>query len=200
MTSLPALSEMLRADLTHLHERPVSREPVYKGNLLHVVRDQVALADGQNATREMILHPGAVMIVPVLSDGRVVVELQYRHPLGQVVIEFPAGKLDADESRLLGAQRELREETGFAAKRWAHMGEVAPAIAYSDERIDMWLATDLVAGHTERDEGELLEVCAAEVSELKALVHSGVICDSKTLAGLMWLCDWRAGEWSPQWR
>ena len=200
MPDIRSLADVWRSDLSHLQETAVRREEIYRGNLLHVVKDTVDLAGNMTATREMILHPGAAMVIPVLPDGRVLVEIQHRYPLAETIIEFPAGKVDAGEERFATAQRELREETGFTAGRWAYAGRVALAAAYSDERIDMWLATDLTAGANDLDEGELLELCAAGVEELMQLAQQGVITDSKTLAGLWWLERWHSGKWQPEWR
>lgn len=200
MSDIPSLADVWQRDLGHLQETALSRTEIYRGHLLHVVKDTVRLAGNLTTTREMILHPGAVMIIPVLPDGRVLVEIQHRYPLGETIIEFPAGKVDPGEARFITAQRELQEETGFIAKRWAYAGRVALAAAYSDERIDIWLATDLTAGANDLDEGELLELCTAEVEELMQLAQQGVITDSKTLTGLWWLERWRSGHWQPEWR
>ena len=103
----------------HQLERFVSGEQVFKGALLDVRRDVVAMPDGAHATREYVVHPGAVVVVPLLDDGRLVLERQYRYPVGRVMLEFPAGKIDAGEPALQCAQRELAEETGYRARQWA---------------------------------------------------------------------------------
>ena len=102
----------------HLIETTVSSTDVYRGKLLHVKSDVVRLPDGSNATREYIVHPGAALIIPVLPDGRLLMERQFRYPIGRVLIEFPAGKLDPGEEMLVTAQRELLEETGYRAEHW----------------------------------------------------------------------------------
>ncbi|MEN9887090.1 MAG: hypothetical protein RL758_1668, partial [Pseudomonadota bacterium] len=115
----------------HLKETTLSSEAVYQGDFLHIRSDSVRLPDGTHATREYVVHPGAVMIVPLLEDGRVVVERQYRYPLHRAMIEFPAGKLDPGESVLACAQRELAEETGYRADEWARAGVLHPVISYA---------------------------------------------------------------------
>lgn len=183
----------------HLRETTLSREELLRGNFLHVVRDVVALPTGRTATREYVLHPGAVMIVGLLDDGRVVMERQYRHPLGEVMLEMPAGKLDPGEGSLACARRELREETGYEAHEWAYAGQLAPTVAYSDERIDIWFARGLTLGERRLDEGEFLDVIAMTPAELLAACRDGRIVDSKTLVGALWLQNVLAGAWTLDW-
>jgi ADP-ribose pyrophosphatase len=149
----------------HLREEPVARTELLKGHFLHVVRDTVRLPSGAESTREYVLHPGAVMVIALLEDGRVVMERQYRHPMRDVMVEFPAGKRDAGESSLQCAKRELLEETGYSARDWAFAGRLAPTIAYSDEIIDIWFARGLTLGERQLDAGEFLDVFAATPSE-----------------------------------
>ena len=187
----------------HLIERTVEREELLTGNFLRVRRDTVALPDGTHATREYVVHPGAVMIVPILIDAqgglRVVLERQYRHPIGQVMLEFPAGKRDGDEDLLLCAQRELREETGYRATEWAHAGTLHPLIAYSDEFIDIWFARGLVAGERSLDPGEFLDVVTATPAELLQWCRDGQVTDGKTLAAGLWLQNIVSGAWTLDW-
>jgi len=151
-----------------------------------------------------VVHPGAVMIVPLLTDAngdlRVVLERQYRHPVGKVMLEFPAGKRDADEDLLLCAQRELREETGYHATEWAHAGTMHPLIAYSDEFIDIWFARGLVAGERALDPGEFLDVVTATAAELLQWCRDGQVTDGKTLAASLWLQNVASGAWTLDWR
>lgn len=184
----------------HLVERTLSSEQLCKGHFLHAVRDHVELPDGGRATREYILHPGAVMVVPLLDDGRVVLERQYRHPIGRVMVEFPAGKLDPGEDRLACARRELLEETGYTAREWAHAGELHPIISYSTEFIDVWFARGLTAGERQLDAGEFLDVFAATPQQLQDWCRSGEVTDAKTLAGMLWLQNVLAGTWNLDWR
>jgi ADP-ribose pyrophosphatase len=184
----------------HLNEQALSRESVLQGHFLRVVRDTVRLPDGATATREYVLHPGAVMVIPCLDDGRVVLERQYRHPMREVMIEFPAGKLDASEPLLACAQRELREETGYQAREWAYAGCHAPTIAYSDERIHIWFARGLTLGPRQLDAGEFLEVFTATPAELLQACRDGRITDGKTLTGVLWLSQVLRGDWSLDWQ
>lgn len=183
----------------HLIERTVTSETLLRGHFLHVQRDTVALPDGRQATREFVRHPGAVMVVPLLDDGRLLMERQWRHPLQKVFLEFPAGKIDAGESTLACGQRELLEETGHVAREWAHAGWMHNALAYSDEGIDVWFARGLVAGIARPDDGEFLETLVVSEADLDALAARGELTDAKTLVGLLWLQRWRSGAWPLQW-
>ena len=183
----------------HLIERRTGGDPVYRGHFLDVRRDTVAFADGSSATREYIVHPGAVMVVPLLDDGRLVMERQFRYPLGRVLLEFPAGKLDAGESVQHCAQRELAEETGYRAAEWARACLIHNACAYSTEGIEIWFARGLQAGARQLDAGELIDLCLLTEAELDALASQGALTDVKTLVGLQWLQKWRAGLWTLDW-
>ena len=191
---------MSPADDRHLREDCVTSTQVYRGHFLDVRRDTVRLPDGGEAAREYIVHPGAVMIVPLLDDGRLVVERQFRYPLHRAFIEFPAGKLDAGEPVLHCAVRELAEETGYRAREWARAGLLHNAIAYSDEGIEVWFARGLVAGERHLDAGEFLDVSTVTLEELEAMAASGELTDAKTLIGMLWLTHWRAGRWVLQWQ
>jgi ADP-ribose pyrophosphatase len=183
-----------------LRETQIDSKPVYQGNFLDVRRDSVRLPDGATATREYIVHPGAVMIVPLLDDGRLVIERQWRYPLARAMLEFPAGKLELGENPWHCAIRELSEETGYSATEWARAGILHNAIAYSSEGIEIWFARGLVAGERHLDAGEFLEVRAVTADELDALCGSGEVTDAKTLVGLLWLRRWQAGAWPLEWR
>jgi ADP-ribose pyrophosphatase len=201
MSSLPPDGDLDGHDdqAPHLVERTLSTASVYQGHFLHVRQDRVELPDRRQALREYILHPGAVVIVPMLDDGRLVMERQYRHPMGRVMLEFPAGKLSPGEPPLDCARRELEEETGYAAIDWARAGVLHNAIAYSDEFIEVWFARGLQLGERRLDEGEFLDVVTCGVDELDRYAASGRLTDAKTLIALMWLQNWRAGRWDVQW-
>ncbi|MCW7538137.1 NUDIX hydrolase [Aquabacterium sp. A7-Y] len=183
----------------HLSEHCLETTQVYRGHMLDVRRDRIGLPDGGTAHREYIVHPGAVMIVPILDDGRLVLERQFRYPLGRVMIEFPAGKLDAGEPGRRCAERELLEETGYRAREWAYAGVLHNAIAYSTEGIEIWFARGLSAGASQLDEGEFLEVFSASAEELDGWIRDGKVTDAKTMIALLWLQRWRAGDWALEW-
>lgn len=187
-------------DYRHLTETTVASEEILKGRFLHVFRDTVRMPDGGVASREYVVHPGAVMIVAQLEDGRLILERQYRYPMKAAMIEFPAGKLDAGESPLTCAQRELHEETGYTARRWARAGVLHPVISYSTEFIDIWFARDLSAGERKLDAGEFLDVFTATPAELLSWCGDGKVTDAKTLTGMMWLQNVASGAWSLDWR
>lgn len=177
----------------HLREERVSGEDIYGGIFLKMKRDTVALPDGQEAIREYLTHPGAVAIVAILNDGRVLLERQYRYPIAKTCIEIPAGKLDPNEEHLICAQRELEEETGYRANKWSFIRRIHPVISYSTEFIDIYLAEDLVPGKSHLDEEEFLDVFAAPLEQLIAWVEDGEITDVKTTISAYWLDRYRRG-------
>lgn len=164
-----------------LREKKLSSEDIFDGIILHVKRDQVLLPNGSTSVREVIRHIGAVCVIPVNDQNEVVVERQYRYPLDRVILEIPAGKLDApDEDRLSAIQRELREETGYSAREWTELGDFHPAPAYSDEYISMYLARNLHKGERELDADEFLDVYTVPLKDLVDDVMAGRISDAKT--------------------
>ncbi|EJL85240.1 NTP pyrophosphohydrolase [Herbaspirillum sp. CF444] len=181
---------------THLKESKVDGELVYEGHFLKVQRDKILLPDGKQAVREHIKHPGAVVILPLFEDGSVLLERQFRYPLDQVFIEFPAGKIDPGEDHLECAKRELREETGYTATDWQFVCTIHNAIAYSDEHLDIYLARGLTAGERKLDEGEFLDIYKAPLSELLEQVRLGKVTDVKTVIGAFWLEKIINGQWS----
>jgi ADP-ribose pyrophosphatase len=180
-------------------EQCVTAQQVYRGNFLDLRCDVVQLHDGLRATREYVVHPGAVMVVPMLADGQLVLERQYRYPLRQLVIEFPAGKVDVGESTFDCAVRELAEETGYRAREWAHAGVMHNAAAYSTESIEVWFARDLQPGPARPDVGEHIEVFTASPRDVADWVRDGTITDAKTMVGLLWLQQWHSGAWGLKW-
>lgn len=184
---------------SHLVEVKLHSEQVLKGDFLDVRRDIVRLPDGSEASREYVIHPGAVMIVAQLNDGQLVLERQFRYPVQAVMIEFPAGKLDAGEASLACAQRELLEETGYTAREWARAGVLHPVISYSTEFIDIWFARGLTLSERKLDAGEFLDVFTASQAALLDMSRSGQITDAKTLTGILWLQNVMAGAWELNW-
>lgn len=182
----------------HLREDRISSEDIYGGIFLNMKRDQVRLPDGQQAAREYLTHPGAVAIVAILDDGRVLLERQYRYPIAKACIEIPAGKLEIGEDHLLCAQRELEEETGYTAKRWSYIRRIHPVISYSTELIDIYLAEELIPGPSKLDDEEFLDVFAAPLEQLIAWVEQGEITDVKTTISAYWLDRYRRGLVKPQ--
>lgn len=183
----------------HLLEVKVRSEELCKGGFLHILRDTVRLPSGALATREYVVHPGAVVVVALLDDGRVVLERQYRHPIGQVMIEFPAGKLETGEDPLRCGQRELLEETGYSATHWAYAGPMHLAIAYSTEVIHVYFAKGLSLGARSLDEGEFLDVITATPAELLQWCGQGLVTDAKTLTCTLWLQNVLAKAWPLNW-
>jgi len=179
-----------------LVEHRLDSDSVYDGSLLHVRRDRVRLPDGNEAVREHILHPGAVMIIPLLENGDLVMERQYRYPLHRVFLELPAGKIDAGEDPLATAQRELLEETGYTAVEWRRLGCIHPVISYSNEQINIYLARGLTLQGRQLDHGEFLEVVEIPLLRAIDLVRSGEITDAKTVAGLFWIDRIFNGSWN----
>ena len=183
----------------HLTETRLASQELLRGHFLHAMRDTVRLPDGKEAFREYVIHPGAVMVVAELPDGRLVLERQFRYPVQSVMVEFPAGKLDPGEDSLACAQRELLEETGFTARQWARAGVLHPVISYSTEFIDIWFARELTAGQRQLDAGEFLDVFSASTDELLQWCRDGRITDAKTLTGVLWLQNLRSGAWNLDW-
>jgi ADP-ribose pyrophosphatase len=189
-------------DTFHAHDHPdltetrVSGENVYDGVLLHVRRDVVRLPNGAQTVREWIEHPGAVAIIPFLANGDLLMERQYRYPVGRELIELPAGKIGAGEPPLETAQRELREETGYTAADWRYLTTIHPVVGYSNERIELWLAQGLRHEARALDDGEFLETFAVPVATAVEWVRAGRITDAKTVVGVLWAERIAAGGWA----
>ena len=184
---------MNKVDLT---EAMLDSTRIYEGKLLKVNVDRVRLPDGGESTREYIVHPGAVVIIPVLPNGKVIMERQFRYPHHREFIEFPAGKIDPGEDILTTAKRELEEETGYRAARWKHVTTIHPLIAYSDEKIEMFIARDLTMARQNLEAGEFLEVFDADPQDALSWVRDGKITDVKTIIGLFWLEKLSLGQWN----
>ena len=180
-----------------MREERISGEDIYGGIFLKMKRDKIALPNGEEAVREYLTHPGAVAIVAILDDGRVLLERQYRYPIAKACIEIPAGKLEIGEDHLLCAKRELEEETGYTAKKWSYIRRIHPVISYSTELIDIYLAEDLIPGKSHLDDEEFLDVFAAPIEQLIGWVEDGEITDVKTTISAYWLERYRRGLVKP---
>lgn len=176
-----------------LAEETLETKLAWQGEFLRVYKDRVRAPDGHLAPREYLRHPGAVMIVPLLDNGEVVLERQYRYPLQRSFVEFPAGKIDPGEDILACAQRELLEETGYVAAEWVYLGGFHNAIGYCDEKIEVFVARGLRHEGAGTDDGEVLEIFSAPPAELKARIAAGEVTDVKTLIGAYWLDEFLAG-------
>ena len=178
-----------------LTEVCLTSELVLEGGMLRVKRDQVRLPSGNQSQREFIMHPGAVLVIPLLDNGNLLLERQFRYPLNRVFIELPAGKIDPDEAILVTGQRELLEETGYTAKEWVYLGLQHPCIGYSDEVIYMFIARGLLAGEAMQDEDEQLELFEASLDACLEMVAMQQITDAKTILALMYLEKHLQGIW-----
>jgi ADP-ribose pyrophosphatase len=181
-----------------LAEESLASAEVFRGDFMHIVRDRVRCPDGHVGVREYVVHPGAVMVIPVADDGRLLVERQWRHPLRRAFLEFPAGKIDPGESLLACARRELHEETGYVADRWDWIGGFHNAIGYSDERIDVFVARGLRHEGSDGEAGEIIEVHWWEPQALQRAVDDGSITDVKMIIGLQWYERFLDGRRAPR--
>jgi ADP-ribose pyrophosphatase len=182
-------------DDSELIEHTVHSEPVFDGRLLHVRRDTVRLPNGHETVREWIAHPGAVVVIAALDNGKLLLERQFRYPLRRIFLELPAGKIDPAEHPLDTARRELREETGHQARTWRHLATMHPCVGYADERIEIFWAQGLMYVGHQRDHGEFLEVVEMSVAEAILAVRDGEITDGKSIAALMWADKIESGAW-----
>jgi len=170
----------------HLTEKCLSSEPVFKGRLLDIYLDKVQLPDGSTSTREYTTHPGAVAMVPILPDGRIMLIRQFRYPVGKVMIEIPAGKLDPGEDYLTTARRELVEEIGYRAEKFTLLGEIDPCVGYSDEHMWICLAEDLVPMKNNLDHDEFIELLPVTLNQAVVMATDGSITDVKTIIAILW--------------
>ena len=167
-----------------LIEHLISSETIASGGMLTVKRDQVRVPNGSVSQREYVIHPGAVVVVPMLPNGNVILEKQFRYALNSVFIELPAGKIDTGEAILVTGQRELLEETGYTATEWTHLGHQYPCIGYSNEVIHMYMAQGLSAGSHQRDADETLEIFDLPFEQCLRMIQTGEITDGKTIVAL----------------
>ena len=173
-------------DFQDLREIKTDSQEIFDGVILHVFKDTVELPNGRSATREVIRHVGAVGVIPITDDGKVIIEKQFRYPLNRIVTEIPAGKLDSfTEDRLCAAKRELEEETGYTAAEWIELGDYYPTPAYCDERITLYLARGLSLGQRNLDEDEFLNFDFVPLTQLVEDVMAGRINDGKTQVAVL---------------
>jgi ADP-ribose pyrophosphatase len=185
-----------RPEHPDLTETTVSSQKVFEGDLLHVYQDHARLPDGKVKIREYIAHPGAVVIIPLLDNGELVLERQFRYPLHRDFYELPAGKIDSGEDPLVCAQRELLEETGYTAKSWRYLATLHPCIGYSNEKLIYYLAQELTFEGANLDDGEYLEIFTLPPAEALEWVKEGKITDNKSVSGLFWAEKILRGEWA----
>lgn len=178
-----------------LTEDQLNNQCVYEGNFLRMNVDEVIMPDGKLSVREYVTHPGAVVIIPLLENGKLVLERQHRYPLHQDFYELPAGKIDDDEDSLACAQRELLEETGYIASSWRYITTLYPCIGYSNEKLIYFLAKELNFQGTCPDDGEHLEIFTISFSEALEWIRAGKITDNKTVSGLFWAEKLVYGNW-----
>ena len=178
-----------------LREKTVAEKVLLDGKFLKIYRQDVQLPNGKMGFRDLIRHPGAAGMLPLYEDGTILLERQWRHPVGQSFWEIPAGKLDPDEEMITCAKRELEEECGVVAHRWTWMGDIHNAIGYSNEKLSIFLAEDLERGVCHWDDGEFLEVYRVPVLEAKAMTEDGRITDVKTIIAIQWLCSKYCDRW-----
>lgn len=171
----------------HLVETEIESVQVYRGRLLEVRQDRVRQPDGHETTREYVRHQGAVVVIAILDDGRLLFERQFRYPPRRVFLEFPAGKIDPGEEILTTGQRELLEETGYTARDWRYLGVMHPCIGYSNEKIEIFLARGLERQAGQKlDHGEFLDVLTLSLDEAIEGVREGEVTDAKTITALFW--------------
>lgn len=171
----------------HLEETCIASTRVFDGHLMKVNQDTVRLPNGEESVREYTVHPGAVTIIPILDDGRFVMERQFRYPLHRVFLEFPAGKIDPGEDPVATAHRELLEETGYVAQTLEYLTTIHPVISYSTEKIELYVARGLTLQERKLDHNEFLDVLLVEPAELMKQIKAGEVTDVKTIIGAFWV-------------
>lgn len=170
-----------------LYEKTVSTTSIYNGKVISLRTEKVKLPNGLEATRELVHHPGAVGIIPIQKDGKLVVVRQFRKALEKTIIEIPAGKLEKGERPDDSAHRELEEETGYRAKEMTYVTTFYTSPGFADELVHIYVAKNLEIGQIDRDEDEFMDVLSISINEAKSLIASGEICDAKTMYAVQYL-------------
>ncbi len=167
------------------YEKQLTSKNIFHGRVINLCVDEIELPNGHTSTREYLDHRGAVAVIAVTDDNKIVMVNQHRYALHSDILEIPAGKLEKDENKLKAAKRELSEETGIEAKNWKALGFIHPAVGYSNEAIYLYLATNLTFAESHPDEDEFVETKLIPAAKLYKMAQSGKITDAKTLAALL---------------
>ena len=164
----------------------MGRELAYQGTVLKVYKDHMKFSNGNTEDWDFIHHDGAAAVIPVMDDGKILMVKQYRNALERDTLEIPAGKLDdPDEERIVCASRELKEETGYSSDDLEWLLTIRTTVAFCDERIEVFVARNLIPGEQHLDEDEFVDVKAYKLEELKEMIFEGKIQDSKTMAAIL---------------
>ena len=161
---------------------------LYKGKVFNHQVDEIEYESGNKGIREIAIHPGGAVIIPIKDDGKIILVKQFRYPIQKTLIEFPAGKLEIGEDPLICATRELEEETGYKAKEIKKLGSIYTAPGYCTEILHIYSATGLTPGNHNREEGELgMEILELSSDEIEKMILSGEINDAKTIVGMHYI-------------
>ena len=180
--------------MTYLKEKTIKSETVYEGTFLTLKKDKIILPNGNTSNREWIKHPGAVCCVPILPNGKIVLIKQYRYAIKEEMIEIPAGKLDHNEIPEKCALRELEEEIGYKANKLTLLANIHPAVGFTDEKMWLYLAEDLVKTKQSLDTDEFLKPIPTKLDDAVKMVWNGQITDVKTIIGILWAQRMLLGE------
>ena len=162
----------------------------FKGKVFDHQVDEIEYESGNKGIREVAIHPGGAVVVPIKEDGKIILVRQFRYPLQKTLVELPAGKLDKGEDPLVCATRELEEETGYKAKEIKKLGEIYTAPGYCTEILHIYSASGLTPGNHNREEGEQgMEILELTIDEIKKMILSGKITDAKTITGIFYLTN-----------
>lgn len=170
-------------------EKIYKKNKIYNGKAIDFCCDKIILPNNKKAVREYIQHPGAVAIVPFINKNDIIMVKQYRYPVNKITYELPAGKLDKKESLLTCAKRELKEETGYSARKIKKLISFYPSTAFSDEELHIYFATDLIQGKTNPDDDEFIEKVTVPFKQAIRMIKDGKIKDAKTIIALLYIAS-----------